>query len=223
MMILIRACDRKGGQTWKGKSNRLNIKPVLNVLRMSARENEVKLWGLMIAIIGLVLLAIALLTFQSPAVAHDGMMGLGQSTGASGYALSNMVMAIIGALMLAGGAVYAFFLGNRRYAAYHPAPFIPIRADPAGAAGGTAVPDPSTPVEGMADSGLVLRLLSGDEQAMFRAIVEAGGEPLQKNLVTTTKMSEAKVSRVIDRLVEKGLVAKERNGMGNRVRIQIDN
>ena len=45
---------------------------------------------------------------------------------------------------------------------------------------------------------------------------------LQRDIVLTTKMSEAKVSRVLDRLVEKGLVVKERNGMGNKVRIQID-
>jgi len=35
-------------------------------------------------------------------------------------------------------------------------------------------------------------------------------------------MSEAKVSRVLDRLIEKGVIIKERYGMTNKVRIQID-
>lgn len=69
---------------------------------------------------------------------------------------------------------------------------------------------------------LVLRLLSGDERTMFKTIMDSGGEALQKDLIQRTKMSSAKVSRVLDRLVEKGVVSKERHGSTNRVRITFD-
>ncbi len=69
---------------------------------------------------------------------------------------------------------------------------------------------------------LALRLLSGDERAMFRAIMDSGGEALQKDLIVKTRMSDAKVSRVIDRLEEKGVVTKTRFGMTNKVRIEFE-
>ena len=69
---------------------------------------------------------------------------------------------------------------------------------------------------------LVLRLLSGDERTMFRTIMDSDGEALQKDLMQRTQMSGAKVSRVLDRLVEKGVISKERHGSTNRVRIAFD-
>jgi uncharacterized membrane protein len=69
---------------------------------------------------------------------------------------------------------------------------------------------------------LVLRLLTGDERTMFRTIMDSGGEALQKDLMQRTKMSNAKVSRVLDRLVEKGVISKERHGSTNKVRIAFD-
>ena len=69
---------------------------------------------------------------------------------------------------------------------------------------------------------LVLRLLTGDERTMFRTILDSGGEALQKDLMQRAKMSNAKVSRVLDRLVEKGVVSKERHGSTNQVRIVLD-
>ena len=69
---------------------------------------------------------------------------------------------------------------------------------------------------------LVLRLLTGDERTMFRTILDSGGEALQKDLMQRAKMSNAKVSRVLDRLVEKGVISKERHGSTNKVRIVFD-
>ena len=56
---------------------------------------------------------------------------------------------------------------------------------------------------------------------MFKSLVDAGGEAYQKDLVAKTKMSDTKTSRVIDRLEEKGLVARERRGMSNLIRITV--
>ena len=72
------------------------------------------------------------------------------------------------------------------------------------------------------ESSLVLRLLEGDERTMFRALVDKGGDALQKDLIIATKMSDAKASRVLDRLIEKGVITKERHGMTNKVSVRID-
>ena len=63
---------------------------------------------------------------------------------------------------------------------------------------------------------------SGDERTMFRAVVDNGGEALQKDLIVRLKWSDAKVSRVIDRLIEKGVVSKERHGSTNNIRVSVD-
>jgi uncharacterized membrane protein len=70
---------------------------------------------------------------------------------------------------------------------------------------------------------LVLRLLTGDERVLFKSLLDSGGEAYQKDLVLRTKMSDTKTSRTIDRLEEKGLVARERRGMSNLIRIIIPN
>lgn len=69
---------------------------------------------------------------------------------------------------------------------------------------------------------LTLRLLNGDERKMFRRIHEAGGEVLQKDLVAEGTFSKAKVTRLLDKLENKGLVVRERYGSTNRVRIPKD-
>ncbi len=77
---------------------------------------------------------------------------------------------------------------------------------------------PATPAE-LED--LAVRLLDGDERRLLRVIVEARGEVLQRDLVRTTAFSDAKVSRLLDRLEERGLVVRERQGMTNRVRLTL--
>ncbi len=68
---------------------------------------------------------------------------------------------------------------------------------------------------------LAVRLLDGDERRLLRVIVEAHGDILQRDLVRVTSFSDAKVSRLLDRLQERGLVVRERQGMTNRVRLTL--
>ncbi len=68
---------------------------------------------------------------------------------------------------------------------------------------------------------LAVRLLDGDERRMMRVIVEAKGDLLQRDLVRITAFSDAKVSRLLDRLEERGLIVRERHGMTNRVRLTL--
>ena len=64
---------------------------------------------------------------------------------------------------------------------------------------------------------MALRLLEGDERRVYRRIVEAGGEILQKDIVSAVPFSKAKVSRIVDKLDEKGLITKERHGYTNKI------
>ncbi len=68
---------------------------------------------------------------------------------------------------------------------------------------------------------LVIRLLDGDERRLMRVIVQSRGDVLQRDLVTATGFTGAKVSRLLDRLEERGLVVRERQGMTNRVRLTL--
>ena len=68
---------------------------------------------------------------------------------------------------------------------------------------------------------LAIRLLDGDERRLVRVLVESKGQVLQRDLVRITGFSDAKVSRLLDRLQERGLVVRERYGMSNRVRLTL--
>ena len=65
---------------------------------------------------------------------------------------------------------------------------------------------------------MILRVLDGDEQQLMRVLLTTHGEAFQRDLVRSTSFSEAKVSRLLDRLEARGLVVRERQGMTNRVR-----
>lgn len=93
----------------------------------------------------------------------------------------------------------------------------------------TVGPPPSAPPPALEAAGLIspeledlaVRLLDGDERRLLRVIVEAKGNILQRDLVRITAFSDAKVSRLLDRLQERGLVVRERQGMSNRVRLTL--
>jgi uncharacterized membrane protein len=159
---------------------------------------------------GLVLVGYALLTPTE--LGGGGHMG--ETFTRTGYQLLNLVLAVIGTAMAAGSAT---FLLARGATVVLPAP-----APPAVTPAPSAVPSVPVPPAPNDDTRLILRLLGGDERDVFRSLVEAGGEQLQRDIVEVTKLSDAKVSRVLDRLEEKGLVARERRGMGNVVRIAVD-
>lgn len=86
----------------------------------------------------------------------------------------------------------------------------------------TPIPsEPATATRSPELEDLAVRLLDGDERRMMREIVEAKGSILQRDLVRVTGFSDAKVSRLLDRLEQRGLVVRERHGMTNRVRLTL--
>jgi len=133
------------------------------------------------------------------------------------YAFINVVLAAIGGFLLAAGLMLLFLREE-----YHPLneeEVVPTKEVPLSPPAPAIEKGQQGPTE---EDYLVLRLLSGDERAMFRAVVDNGGEALQKDLIVKLKWSDAKVSRVIDRLIEKGVVSKERHGSTNKVKVTVD-
>lgn len=96
---------------------------------------------------------------------------------------------------------------------------IRAQAEAPAAAASSAPPTASPTTPDLED--LAIRLLDGDERRVMRVLVEAKGDILQQDLVRITAFSDAKVSRLLDRLQERGLVVRERQGMANRVRLTL--
>lgn len=183
--------------------------------------------ALIVAVAGIALVLFGVLTPTDSGGTSGGMNG-GTDTERTTYEINNIVLIITGALIAGTGLSYWAFKEDYVPIAVNgnlPAPDVRIE--------GAKEPEGPTSVEEKQEvedvpphisneNILVLRLLNGDERFMYRTIVDLGGSALQKDLIVRTKMSDAKVSRVIDRLIEKGLVTKERHGVTNKVSISIE-
>ena len=66
---------------------------------------------------------------------------------------------------------------------------------------------------------LAASILEGDEKILFQDILDNDGI-LQRELIVKTGFSEPKVSRLLDRAERRGLIVRQRDGMGNRVFLQ---
>jgi uncharacterized membrane protein len=61
--------------------------------------------------------------------------------------------------------------------------------------------------------------LPDDERRLYEIIEAEGGEILQVKLVADGEFSKSKVTRLLDKLEDRGLIKRERHGMTNRVRL----
>jgi len=176
-------------------------------------------WSKVIAgvacVVGVVIIAYGLLAPQPTSdsqMDHMGMYGP-HST----YSSQNVLIMAVGVVAIVAGLMVIFLREE-----YEPLPQTLVlpqtpAVDPA------PPPSPQHEREDFASKEyLALRLLTGDERTMFKAIMDSGGEALQKDLIVRTRMSNAKVSRLLDRLQAKGVVSKERHGSTNKIRIKID-
>lgn len=64
-----------------------------------------------------------------------------------------------------------------------------------------------------------LSRLKDDERRLYEIIEAAGGEILQMKLVSSGEFSKSKVTRLLDKLEDRGLIKRERYGMTNMVRL----
>ncbi|MDD1770551.1 MAG: MarR family transcriptional regulator [Methanomassiliicoccales archaeon] len=162
--------------------------------------------------IGAVLLIVGVLAPSG----HFGMMGGGTAS----YSTTNLLLIVAGIVMTVVGIVLLFVKEESVTVSPSDHPVL-AQAPPPVPKGPDLQLEPNeastTVEEEQARDELVLRLLSGDERVLYKTIADSGGVALQKDIIARTKMSDAKVSRTIDRLVEKGLVKKERYGVTNRI------
>lgn len=63
---------------------------------------------------------------------------------------------------------------------------------------------------------IAANLLDGDEKTLFQNIIDNDGI-LQRELIQKTGFSEPKVSRLLDKVERRGLIIRQRDGMGNRI------
>jgi len=146
----------------------------------------------------------------------ESMMGgmMGHNDGTSGGFPFGMTLSLVGVLFVVVLLVLLYLARSREVTYVQPQPVAYHQP---------AMPEGSTSSVTEDDmQKLTLRLLNGDERRIFRRIHEAGGEVLQKDLVAEGTFSKAKVTRLLDKLENKGLVVRERYGSTNRVRIQKD-
>lgn len=65
----------------------------------------------------------------------------------------------------------------------------------------------------------ILKLLSKEERKVVTKIVEEGGKALQSEISMLDGMGKVKSHRVIDRLVDRGIIEKEQHGKTNLVKL----
>ncbi len=188
----------------------------------------VKIMAAVVAAVGLALLAYAVLSAEP---ADDPQGHGGMWNGHMTYSSINIGLIILASALIA--VAIAFIFLREEYEPLPPSmapppppqPQVAPAADeavgrladiPAGERSEQRIPED----EAKREEYLILRLLTGDERAMFKAVMDAGGTALQKDLIKGTRMSNAKVSRVLDRLAKKGVITKERHGATNRIRIR---
>ncbi len=63
----------------------------------------------------------------------------------------------------------------------------------------------------------MIRGLQGDEKMVYQIIQDSDGSIFQSDLITKTRFSKVKVSRILDRLEIKGAVERRRRGMSNMI------
>ncbi|MEW5748141.1 MAG: helix-turn-helix domain-containing protein [Candidatus Thermoplasmatota archaeon] len=194
-------------------------------------KNKMKVIAAALAVAAIAMLAYSLLTgvpTDEDTTDHPGMWDPDRAY--SDYGL----VVIVAASFLIAVAVM-FILLREEYVPLPPSMTPPPPPPPERAPAAEPVPVPdAAPPEGPEEKAarpteeveaeenyLVLRLLSGDERAMFKAIMDSKGEALQKDLMQRTNMSNAKVSRVLEKLEQKGVVSKERYGSTNKIRIRL--
>jgi len=71
----------------------------------------------------------------------------------------------------------------------------------------------------VADYGMILPLLRGDERKVFSELIESDGEMLQNALVLKSGFSKVKMTRILSGLENKHLIVKERYGLTNKIKL----
>lgn len=188
---------------------------------MAELSHSSKVMAAVVAVAGVTVVAFALLVPEQSSMSSDHMGMYGPQ---SSYGAIQVALMLVGTIIAITALVFIFVREDYEPIIVHPqgvpqmalqVPQIPQVTE--------TLPEEGVPAVRGEDEGrhnyLVLRLLTGDERTVFKAIMDSGGQALQKDLILRTKMSNAKVSRVLDRLQQKDVISKERYGATNMIKI----
>lgn len=176
---------------------------------VSNRNNNLVLPSFLAAAIALVFVGLVWASVNNESM-MGGMMHQDESTG---FPVGTYI-SLFGVLLVVVALILIIATRPREAPVAQAQPYVPYQQPH------TEVVDENVTEEDM--HRLTLRLLAGDERKMFRRIVDAGGEVLQKDLVAEGVFSRAKVTRLLDKLERKDLIVRERFGSTNLVRISKD-
>jgi len=153
------------------------------------------------------------------------LLNRGMRDGALRFSTEGYVMIIISAAILTVSiGLLAFSLLHRKVKSADR----PEKEEPAKETITSSITEPKSPSERSAendfkeeaDEHLISRLLDGDERRLFQMIVSSGGEMLQMDIVAKRIFSKAKVTRLLDKLENRGLIVRERHGLTNKIRLK---
>lgn len=181
-----------------------------------ARSQETTVILVILAVFAALLLAgSASAMFMSSGMMGGGMMDGGGGNG--GINIGLLAIVLLAAVVL---VVAVFFLMASRQnvppgnpSAFFDAPTTTYPVSPA---------TPPVPAEGNRqhssnDEAAIFKTLDEDEKRLYALIRERGGEMLQRDIVASGSFSKAKVTRLLDKLERKEIVARERHGMTNKI------
>jgi len=181
-----------------------------------ARSQEMTVVLVILAVfVALLLTGSAGAMFMSSGMMGGGMMGVGGGSFNLGWLAVTLLLAVV---LIA--VVFSLMFSRQDVPIVNQAP-----------AGGTMAPTypvssavPSVPEqEGQHMSrnqeAVIFKMLDEDEKRFYALIRERGGEMLQKDIVASGSFSKAKVTRLLDKLERKEIVARERHGMTNKIRL----
>lgn len=114
------------------------------------------------------------------------------------YTLTEMLLLVVCAFMTGLSATFLYHNSNKTIKEY----FLPKK------------------MQDKLKENLIIKMLKGDEKAVYREILDSNGEMLQNKLVQKTGLSKVKITRIMRRLELKGLVAKERYGLTNKIKLK---
>jgi DNA-binding transcriptional ArsR family regulator len=174
-----------------------------------------------IFVVAALVLSLQLIT-PSPVMISFNENGTQTTSVGEYFTYPEMAVAVVAAFVCGGSGMYLLFYDKaNRLAAQKPSSpraqsHVEIND------GGTPAPqrtngDPQQDTDRWEET---LDKLSNNQATIYEQLIEAEGELAQRQLVEGTDLSKATVSRTLDKLEHKGIVERERDGMGNTIYLQ---
>jgi uncharacterized membrane protein len=182
-----------------------------------ARSQETTVILVILAVfVALLLVGSAGAMFMSNGMMGGGMMGGGGGSFSVGWLAVTLLLAVV--LV----AVVFFLMSSRQdVPTINQAPAVGTMAPTYPVSSAVpSVPEQEGQHVSRNQEAAIFKMLDEGEKRLYALIRERGGEMLQKDIVASGSFSKAKVTRLLDKLEGKEVVARERHGMTNKIRLR---